>query len=63
MPHITLPDGKKIKFNEKINGLDLAKQISKSLSKDASIMQVDGELKDLSHEIVKDSKVRIITVI
>ena len=62
MPHITLPDGKKIKFNEKINGLDLAKQISKSLSKDASIMQVDGELKDLSHEIVKDSKVRIITV-
>ena len=62
MPHITLPDGKKIKFNEKINGLDLAKQISRSLSKDASIMQVDGELKDLSHEIVKDSKVRIITV-
>ena len=45
MPHITLPDGKKIKFNEKINGLDLAKQISRSLSKDASIMQVDGELK------------------
>ena len=37
-----------IKFNEKINGLDLAKQISKSLSKDASIMEVDGELKDLS---------------
>ena len=62
MPHITLPDGKKIKFNKKINGLDLAKQISKSLSKDASIMEVDGELKDLSHEIVKDSKVRIITV-
>ena len=62
MPHITLPDGKKIKFNEKINGLELAKQISKSLSRDASIMEVDGELKDLSHEIVKDSKVKIITV-
>ena len=62
MPHITLPDGKKIKFNEKINGSDLAKKISKSLSKDASIMEVDGELKDLGHEIVKDSKVRIITV-
>ena len=62
MPHITLPDGKKIKFKEKINGSDLAEKISKSLSKDASIMEVDGELKDLSHEIVKDSKVRIITV-
>ena len=24
-------------------------------------MEVDGELKDLSHEITKDSKVRIIT--
>jgi len=62
MPHITLPDGKKIKFKEKINGSDLAERISKSLSKDASIMEVDGELKDLGHEIVKDSKVRIITV-
>ena len=62
MPHITLPDGKKIKFKEKINGSDLAEKISKSLSKDASIMEVDGELKDLGHEIVKDSKVRIITV-
>ena len=28
MPHITLPDGKKIKFKEKINGSDLAEKIS-----------------------------------
>ena len=60
MPHITLPDGKKIKFKEKINGSDLAEKISKSLSKDASIMEVDGELKDLGHEIVKDSSEGII---
>ena len=33
----------------------------KSLEKSALIMEVDGELKDLSHEIKKDSKVRIIT--
>ena len=43
------------------NGFDLIKKISKSLEKSALIMEVDGELKDLSHEIKKDSKVRIIT--
>ena len=37
------------------------KKISKSLEKSALIMEVDGELKDLSYEINKDSKVRLIT--
>ena len=40
---------------------DLAKKISKSLEKIALIMEVDGKLKDLSHEITKDSNVKIIT--
>ena len=44
-----------------INGFDLTKKISKSLEKVALIMEVDGDLKDLSHEITKDAKVRIIT--
>ena len=61
MPQIQLLDGKKIPFQKSISGFELSKKISKSLEKSALIMEVDGELKDLSHEIVKDSKVRIIT--
>jgi threonyl-tRNA synthetase len=61
MPQIQLLDGKKIPFTKSISGFDLTKKISKSLEKSALIMEVDGELKDLSHEINKDSKVRIIT--
>ena len=61
MPQIQLLDGKKIDFDKAINGFDLTKKISKSLEKVALIMEVDGDLKDLSHEITKDAKVRIIT--
>ena len=61
MPNIQLLDGKKIPFKNSINGFDLSKKISKSLEKIALIMEVDGKLKDLSHEIKKDSKVRFIT--
>ena len=61
MPQIQLLDGKKIAFTKSINGLELTKKISKSLEKTALIMEVDGQLKDLSHEITKNSKVRIIT--
>ncbi len=61
MPEIQLLDGKKIPFKKSINGIQLIKQISKSLEKSALIMEVNGALKDLSHEIIKDSKVRIIT--
>ena len=61
MPQIKLLDGKKIEFEKSINGFDLTKKISKSLEKIALIMEVDGQLKDLSYQITKDAKVRIIT--
>tara|TARA_B100001989_G_scaffold58526_1_gene38920 strand:+ start:225 stop:2144 length:1920 start_codon:yes stop_codon:yes gene_type:complete len=61
MPQIQLLDGKKISFAKSISGFELSKKISKSLEKSALIMEVDGKLKDLSHEITKDSNVRIIT--
>ena len=61
MPEIKLLDGKKFAFSKSIDGFDIIKKISKSLEKSALIMEVDGELKDLSHKIIKDSKVRIIT--
>jgi len=61
MPQIQLLDGKKIPFTKSINGFDLTKKISKSLEKIALVMEVDGQLKDLSYEITKDSRVKIIT--
>jgi len=61
MPEIKLPDGKKIQFSTTINGFEIANKISKSLEKAALIMEVDEELKDLSHQIKKDSRVKIIT--
>ena len=61
MPQIKLLDGSKVSFTKSISGFELSKKISKSLEKSALIMEVDGELKDLSHEITKDSNVRIIT--
>ena len=61
MPEIQLLDGKKISFSKSIDGIELTKKISKSLEKNALIMEVDGELKDLSYKITKNSKVRVIT--
>ena len=61
MPDIKLSDGKKISFNDKINGFEISNKISKSLAKDALVMEVNGELKDLSFSIIKDSQVKIIT--
>ncbi len=61
MPQIQLLDGKKISFSKSMNGFEIIEKISKTLEKSALIMEVDGQLKDLSHVITKDSKVRIIT--
>ncbi len=61
MPIITLPDGKNIEFPKEVTGLDIAEKISKSLSKQALIMSVDGELKDLYYSIKKDCLVKIFT--
>ena len=61
MPNITLPDGKKLSFKNNITGAEIAEKIGKSLLKQALIISVDGELKDLSFSIKKDSSVKIIT--
>ena len=51
MPEIKLPDGKKISFSKTINGIEIAKKIGQSLAKDACIMRVNDELKDLLDEL------------
>jgi len=61
MPTITLPDGKNLEFSKEVTGLDIAETISKSLFKQALIMSVDGELKDLYFSIKKDCLVKIFT--
>ena len=59
MPDITLPDGKKINFEKNITGLEIAEKISKSLAKQALVMSVNGELKDLYSNIDKDSSITV----
>ena len=61
MPIIKLPDGNNIEFQNKVTGLEIAEKISKSLAKQALIMSVDGDLKDLTYVIEKNSSVKIIT--
>ena len=61
MPAIKLPDGNSIEFQNKVTGLEIAEKISKSLAKQALVMSVDGELKDLTYVIEKNSSVKIIT--
>ena len=61
MPNIKLPDGNNLSFKSKVTGLQIAEKISKSLSKQALVISIDGELKDLSFEIENDCSVKIIT--
>ena len=61
MPIIKLPDGKDLSFSKEVTGLEVAEKISKSLSKQALIVSVDGELKDLYFPIIKDCSVKIFT--
>ncbi len=61
MPLITLPDGNTIEFPNKVTGLEVAEKISKSLSKQATIISVNEELKDLSFVIDEDCSIKIFT--
>ncbi|MDA9077347.1 threonine--tRNA ligase [Candidatus Pelagibacter sp.] len=61
MPLITLPDGNTIEFPNKVTGLEVAEKISKSLSKQATIISVNEELKDLTFVIDEDCSIKIFT--
>ena len=62
MISITLPDGKIREYPSAVTGAQIAKDIAPSLVKKALVVEVDGEYTDLSVEITKDSKVKIITM-
>ena len=59
MPTIKLPDGEDLVFNKKVNGFEISEKISKSLSKQALIMSVNGELMDLNETIENDCSIKI----
>tara|TARA_B100001123_G_scaffold295880_1_gene329987 strand:- start:9061 stop:10977 length:1917 start_codon:yes stop_codon:yes gene_type:complete len=61
MPNIKLPDGKELRFDNPVSGLEVSNKISKSLGKAALIMSVDGKLRDLSYKIERDCSVKIFT--
>lgn len=61
MINITFPDGSTKQFEKGIIGYDIASSISKSLAKVAMVVEVDGELKDLSEPIIADCNFRILT--
>jgi len=61
MPIITLPDGNNLSFPDKVTDLDVAEKISKSLAKQAMVISIDGDLKDLDFLIEKDCSIKIFT--
>lgn len=61
MIKITLPDNSIREYNEGVTGLDIATSIGAGLAKAAIAIKVDGEQRDLSRPIEKDSKIAILT--
>jgi threonyl-tRNA synthetase len=58
---VLLPDGSARRLSDDATALDLAAAIGPRLAKDALAAVVDGELTDLSTELVDGSKVSIVT--
>ena len=58
--NITLTDGTCLEKPSGITGLDVAKSISEGLAKQAILVELDGEIRDLSYPIIKDSSLKIL---
>ena len=58
---LTFPDGLKRPFSTGVSGMEIAKSISKSLSKEAVAIEVNGVELDLCDKIIKDSNINILT--
>ncbi|NRA73161.1 MAG: threonine--tRNA ligase [Rickettsiales bacterium] len=61
MIRVTLPNGKELVYDKPVDGMQLAKDISISLSKAALAMKVNDKLVDLSDLIEQDASIEIIT--
>ena len=58
--NITLTDGTSLEKPSGVTGLDVAKSISEGLAKQAILVELDGEIRDLSYPIIKDSSLKIL---
>jgi len=58
---ITLPDGAKREVPKGTTPVEIARQISSSLAKNALVARVDGELVDLSRPLLDNAKLEILT--
>lgn len=61
MINVIFPDGSKKQFDKNITGFEIAESISKSLAKAAMVVEIDGQLTDLSMPITTDCNFRILT--
>lgn len=61
MPHITLPDGSIKCFEHPVTVYDVATSISPGLAKVAIAARVDGQLRDMSHQVAADASLVILT--
>ena len=61
MVTLTFPDGNAREFDDGATGADVAASISKSLSKKAVAIKLDGALADLGDRITKDANIEIVT--
>ncbi len=57
---ILLPDGRVLEFDHPPTGAEVAARISRSLAREAVVVEVDGELWDLARPIPDGARVRII---
>ncbi len=58
---VKLPDDSKIKLEKNSTGFDLANKISEGLARNATAIEVNGEVVDLTKPLPDNSKVRILT--
>ena len=61
MIEIKLPDDSKLMMESGVSGLDIAKQISEGLAKNAIAVRVNNELTDITTPITTNASVSIIT--
>ena len=58
--NITLPDGTILEKPSGTTGLEIAEGISSGLAKQSILVEVNGELRDLTFPILEDSTLKIL---
>ena len=62
MVALTLPDGRVRRYDEALNGAEVASDIGSGLAKAALAVRVNGDLWDLSRELEKDAEISVVTL-